>query len=320
MTKRLYQHIFMGAAILTTMASCKHKELCYDHPHSTDVNVVFDWTKAPQASPKSMALYLFPEKGGEALRYEFTDHKGGSIRVPTEKYKAVCLNSDTKNITYPDIRTQQTFYVSTPSTQLLAKMNLSEAAIANAPRAEGTEKEPVHLAPDMIWTAHMEDIDLKNAKEPTITLYPEQSVSTCTVEIRNAKNLKYVNAISGTLSSMAAGLFPGKGSDALSEDRVTIPFEAKMTPDKGIIDGQLRMFGHCSSRQTQHSLIIYAVLADASKWYHTYDVTDQVHNAPDQRNIHIVLDGLPIPKPLGDGSGFNPSVDNWHSVDVEIEM
>lgn len=34
------------------MVGCEHKELCYDHPHTTQLQVVFDWAKAPDASPK----------------------------------------------------------------------------------------------------------------------------------------------------------------------------------------------------------------------------------------------------------------------------
>ena len=47
---------------------------------------------------------------------------------------------------------------------------------------------------------------------------------------------------------------------------------------------------------------------------------NQIHSAPDQRNVHIVLDGLPLPKPIVNGGGFQPSVDEWQSVDVDIEM
>ena len=65
---------------------------------------------------------------------------------------------------------------------------------------------------------------------------------------------------------------------------------------------------------------MYAVLADDSKWYYTYDVTDQIHNAPDPRNVHIVLDGLPLPKPIVNGGGFKPTVKEWQTVDVDIQM
>ena len=38
------------------LSSCEHKELCYGHTHTAKVNVVFDWKKAPDASPESMDL------------------------------------------------------------------------------------------------------------------------------------------------------------------------------------------------------------------------------------------------------------------------
>ena len=108
--------------------------------------------------------------------------------------------------------------------------------------------------------------------------------------------------------------------DAISEECVTIPFDAAVSADKTLVTGSLLAFGHCAATQNAHQLTIYAVLADESKWYYTYDVTDQIHSAPDQRNVHIVLDGLPLPKPIVNGGGFQPSVDEWQSVDVDIEM
>lgn len=49
-------------------------------------------------------------------------------------------------------------------------------------------------------------------------------------------------------------------------------------------------------------------------------MTDQIHNAPDPRNVHIVLDGLPLPKPIVNGGGFKPTVKEWQTVDVDIKM
>lgn len=88
--KKLFIYLFAALAV----ASCEHKDLCYDHSHTIDVEVVFDWRNASEAAPESMSLYLFPTNGGEALRYEFTDCGGGTIRVPVGNYGALCLNSD----------------------------------------------------------------------------------------------------------------------------------------------------------------------------------------------------------------------------------
>lgn len=309
----------ISAAILAVLTSCEHKELCYDHTPSVAVNVIFDWRNASDATPRSMSCYLFPTDGGKVLRYEFTDRNGGMIRVPAGRYDALCLNSDTETINYRNTDREKSFEVTTRTTALLSDLASLGVHSSEAPRTGGTENERVVLSPDMLWSDHVESIELKRTSAPqAVTLYPKVSVCKYTVEIRNAENLKYMSGISGSLSSLAGGLFAGKSET--TEELVTIPFEITVSADKSTLTGGLLTFGHCPSKQNRHRLIVYAILSDESKWYYTYDVTDQIHSAPDQRNVHIVLDGLPLPKPIVNGGGFQPSVDEWQSVDVDIEM
>lgn len=65
---------------------------------------------------------------------------------------------------------------------------------------------------------------------------------------------------------------------------------------------------------------IYVQLPDGKKVYYTFDVTDQVRHASDPRNVHIVLDGLTLPKPLANGSGFRPTVDDWQEVEEQKDL
>lgn len=53
--------------LLFAMTSCEHKDLCFDHAHTVDVKVVFDWRNAPGASPASMAVYLYPIRVSSSL-------------------------------------------------------------------------------------------------------------------------------------------------------------------------------------------------------------------------------------------------------------
>lgn len=322
--KKIY--MIAAAAVLAVTTSCKHKELCYDHPHTGSVQVVFDWQYAPDAAPKSMALYMFPAGGGEALRYDFTDRNGGTIRIADGTYYAVCLNSDTENISHRNTEEHEIFHITTPSTSLLAGFATLGVRSDGAPRAAGTENERIALVPDVLWTDYAEGIALTQISGTrTITLCPKLSTSNYTVEIRNAQNLQYVHGISGSISSLGGGLLPHRGCDALTDECVTIPFDARMEEDdkgeKTVVTGSLRAFGHHDrTKGNKHELIVYAVLADGSKWYYTFDVSDQIHAAPDPRNVHILLEGLPLPKPIVNGGGFQPEVDPWNPVDVPIEM
>lgn len=65
----LFFRVIVCAAFLLMMAellsSCEHKDLCYDHPHRQNVEVMFDWSADPDANPATMSLYLYPEEGGD---------------------------------------------------------------------------------------------------------------------------------------------------------------------------------------------------------------------------------------------------------------
>jgi hypothetical protein len=304
---------------LTFTTSCTHKDLCYDHLHTVNVQVRFDWQFAPEADPASMAVYLFPKNGDEVLRYDFTDRSGGTIRIPFGDYDAFCINSDTENIRHNGTEQISTLEITTPTTTLLTNMSSIGVRTDNAPRADGTEEERIALSPDKIWNDYVEGIEiLMIAEDQTITLYPAPGHNTYTVEVRNASNLKYVRGISGSLSSLAGGLMGGM--DQTTQERVTIPFDATISDDDTTVTGGLLTFGHFSSEEIPHQLTIYAVLTDGSKWYYNYDVTDQIHSAPDQRNIHIIVDGLPLPKPIVNGGGFQPEVDEWQSERIDLVM
>ena len=306
--------------LLLSLTGCEHKELCFSHPHTAMLDVDFNWDRATDASPRSMSLYLFPKNGGRPLRYEFSGCKGGKIRVAAGRYDALCLNSDTEGIYYLNTEKITSFEVTPRSTQLLSEQSFHNIPEANVPRVEGKEDERVALAPDLLWSDNVYDIEVSASDDNRLTLYPEISMHICTIEIRNADNLKYVSGISASISTMAGGVLVGHGHDVLSEERVTIPFEADISPDKTTITGRLQSFGHCPTDLNSHKMVIYAILADGSKWYYTYDVTEQFHTAPDPHRVHILLDKLPIPHPIVDGGGFNPSVDEWEEINTDIDM
>lgn len=298
---------------LLLLGSCEHKELCYDHPHTASLEVLFDWSKAPDASPASMTLYLLAESGDPTLRYDFTGCAGGTARVKPGGYMAVALNGDTEVIECRNTDQRESFEITTPTAELLPGLSSMGVRSEGAPQAPDAADERMAAAPDALWSARstrftVEDVD-------TLRMYPEFSVSRCTVEILGAENLEHVTGLSASLSGLSGGLHAATGT--LSEERVTVPFALQATGET-TLEGSLYLFGHCPGTAGSHTLIVYAVLTDGSKWFYSYDVTAQMHEAPDPLNIHIRLEGLPLPEP--DAGGFDPVVDDWQQVEVDIEM
>ena len=303
----------LAVCLAMLLSSCQHKELCYDHSHIMEVDVVFDWCNAPEASPESMALYLFPQDGGRVLKYDFAGCSGGRIRVSNGVYDAICLNSDTYDICVLDDDRYESLRISTKD--LEESSGLSSIGIFS--RIPTAAEEKLATPPETIWSACAENIILGESAR-TVTLSPVLNVINCAVEIRNADNLRWINNISGSLSGMSDSYMPQLSTS--SDECATLIFGCNYNIEESVIYGQLSTFGHCPSENNIHTLTIYVTLADDSSWEYTFDVTQQIHESEDQYNLRIILDELPIPKPVMNGGGFKPVVSEWGEVEIDINM
>lgn len=306
--KKLY--MFCIGILMCLLASCEHKELCYDHSHTSDLQVVFDWKNAPDARPASMRLYLFPDTEGKPLLYEFGNHTGGKISVPAGRYRALCMNSDTEFILFRNTGQYETF-----------EAYLTDGSFPHiVPRPGDGNKQPVRSTPDKLWSDHTEALEVfVGLKGQTLTLYPKLAVRHYTVEIRNAENLESLasGGIFGSLTGMSGGLM--LVANLPTDEESILPFDM-VSDGKSTVTADFYTFGYPGKPETEQSLVVYAILGNGKKYSFTYDVTSKIHEASDPMNVHIVIDGLPIPKPIDRDGGFTPDVDEWGVVEIEVSM
>ncbi len=298
--------------ITVCFVSCRHKELCDEKIFVADVKVVFDWKKSPDAHVETMRVYLFPADGGKALLYEFADIQGGRITVPTGNYKALCINSDTDSLLYRNMDLYATFEVYS----LDGSMNAATYAAFNQDEFPAGR---VSLSPDRFYTDRIEEIRLEiTENEQTIRFFPEEQTCRYRIEIRNVSNLQYVAAgwVTGGLSGMSVGRFLGENQ--LDAESAIIPFEM-YSDGVSTLRTEFLTFGGYSLKQT-HKVVVHVVMPDGNDKYYIYDVSEQIHTAPNPRDVYIILDGLPLPKPIVPGGGFHTTVDNWESIDVDLPM
>lgn len=313
------KHLITYISIMIAFMSCTHKELCYDHPHVTNVNVEFNWTEEPTKVPESMSVYFYKDEfAGEPIRFEFTQRNGGRIRLTPGTYHAVCVNSDERTHQVLDINEYDSFYVTTKDASSITGLSAFGVTPQNVPKAKAAEQERIVAEPKNVWYSNARDIFVGEGTEHSMSLDIKPQLATYNIEVKKVSNLKWVYGVSATMSGLVGGIHIGSGE--LSEERVTIPFEAQWDKENNTITGSFTTFGHCPTTDNKHFLKIYAVLADGSYWDFTYDVTDIIHNAPDENRITIELDGLPIPKPVANGGGFKPTVGEWNSVEIELKM
>ncbi len=353
-TKKWIYVMISSLSLLLLVTACEHKELCYHHPHTAQLQVEFDWSYAPDAERNNevegMCLWFYPvdEAGtqtGEPMRYDLAGMKGGTVEIPVGRYQVLYYNNDYEVVQFRGVGDfwQQECYTREGS--------LFEPVFGNAsysaPRAKGTEEERVVITPEMMWGDHAMNVDVRERglsywfvrdgeterttierDELRITLMPHEQICHYTYEIRNVKNVGYVTQMSASLSGMSGSVFCA--AEQVRREYVTLPFRAAVG-DATTIEGDFHTFGHYdaatdvtrSGGETEidepHKLVLYVWLKDGSKYYYTFDVTQQVDEAPDKRRVHIVIDGLTLPEPIT-GGDMEVVVNDWIVVEEDIVL
>lgn len=323
----LYSSLF---TLLLLLSSCEYKDLCYDHNHWADVRVVFDWQDVKdEMTPKGMTVQFYHADNAsqEPIRYDMPGTTGGSARLLPATYQAAAYNYDTETILYRGMEDDATLEAYTRQSSIEEGTQMSSRR-ASMPRSSNTENQPVILEPDPLCAAVSEPFDVAFDESRTVTITPQLRYQEVTVTIINVPNLQYTGQFGGALSGLAPSVFVGSGQ--LGDGCVTQAFTASVKGESTLVM-HFRIFGHCPQSSqgihNEHILTVYAILADGSKWYYNVDVTDQMHPSDDDpsgddhdHEIQITIDSLPVPKPIVNGSGFQPTVDSWQGVEIEVGM
>lgn len=332
-------NILLAIAAALTLTSCHHKNLCYDHPHTRTLRLEFDWRDAPDANPEGMCVYFYPLSGESApmRRFDFAGTKGGEITIEDGRYRVICYNNDTEAVQFRGVNAFDSHEAFTRNGNIFEPLYGNGASYA--PRAEGADDERVVICPDMLWGDHAVDVVINergisytSAYDVTsraasagfpvkdsqvITMFPHELVCHYSYEVRHVKNITSASQMCATLSSMSPSIY--LGTETLDPEPVTIPFAAK-SDGQSTITGKFLTFGDSEENKKPHKFVLYVWFIDGSKYYYTFDVTNQIHSAPDKRHVHLIIDGLDFPQPITNGNGFHPSVDDWYEVKEDIIM
>ena len=321
------------------LCSCEHKDLCYHHPHQVTIRVEFDWRNAPEANPEGMCVFFYPEEGGMPQRFDFLGANGGEINIAGGKYHLLCYNNDTKAIQFRGVDRFYTHEGFTREGSVLEPIYGSSYFSRNTPQARGSEEERVVICPDMLWGCTALDIDITESgvfytcvpekekdelvsvenREQVITLYPCEQVCHYSYEIRNVNNLRGASQMCATLSGMAGTQL--MANEELGSECLTLPFEAHPNQETAQITGEFLTFGHHTENSSPHNLVLYVIFRNGQKYYYTFDVTHQVHTAPNPRRVHLIIEELTLPDNITDeGEGFEVEVDDWETVHVDLPM
>lgn len=321
----------LGLVLTLLLTGCDQRELCYDHDHRANLAVIFDWTKASDADVKGMtALFFNEERPDRDDRYDMVGMEGDTIRLQPGTYRAVAYNNDTEAILYRGTNSATSLEAYTRYSSISEGTQINTRGVM--PMAEGTEDEKVILEPDVLFGGASDYFTLVPDGSETITIAEEHRTMLVHIVFANVKNLKYASMFGGSLSGLAPSVNVRTGR--LGEGCVTEAFQGHKT-DETTLELSVRIFGHCprlsEGKTNRHVLTIYCVMEDGTQWYHSVDITDQLHAedpqptpAPgeEEKVINIALEDLPLPELMGDGEGgmFQPTIDGWQGVEIDVSI
>lgn len=305
-------------ALFVLLSGCNHKELGLEYVKTASLRIEYDWQDAPEATPAGMCAILYPtDREAQHIRFDFRGMQGGEVELPVGTYRLITYNNDTEVVQFDNTHDFDSHRGYTREGHILEPIYGNGLPLP--PRAEGSEDERVVITPDELWGCTETEIVVTGEGHQVITLRPHDMLCHYSYEIRNVSNLKHVSQMSASLTGMAGGM--DMATENLNREPVTLPFEAYPNGGSTVV-GEFLTFGHHEENTAPHKMSLYVVMDDGSKYVYSadprFDVTDQVHSAPDRRRVHLIIDGLSLPQPIENGSGFAPEVDDWGEVKEDI--
>lgn len=304
LTSRQIRHLSALILSVFCFAGCSQRELCDDHSHITSVQIEFDWSDAPDATPQTMVVYFFPTDNSQYTRVELTSDGSASpaafnttVEIPSGTYRVVCHNGDTENNEEQGILFNS-YHLTTYDVSLLDPIKRE----IDAPRPDDTEDQSVRAQASTLYSYTVsEPVVLKPNVDKTIVLKPRRRSVVINVTIDNIENLTPGVEFCGVISGLAESWYPSTdmpgGRDAI------VPL--LLVPDgESSLHGSMEVFGDIVPHDILHMFRLYT----SQKYYYDFDVTDQLHSAPDPYNVNITLSGIKLPET---GDGMDVSVGDW---------
>lgn len=337
----------VAVAVLLSVASCDHKELCFDHPehalrYDTDVKISYnrewelpyknqtdwqaEWNEAefgmsynsllPQ-EPSGVRVAMYAQEPPRLV--DNIGAHGGTIRMRPGLNSVIFYNNDTEYIVFDDMDNFASAKATTRSR--------SRSTYQGNPFASdyGSRAETTVAPPDMLYAYYVDDYLQNKVEEPQkMNVLMQPLVFTYLVRYEFDAGMEYVGIARGALSGMAESVSLSSGRT--SKEPATILFDCELKPwgveaivcSFGVPDFPNDLYSRAGN---EYGLNLEVRLRNGKMFSFDFDISSQIEKQP--HGGVITVGGLSISDEDGweGGSGFDVSVDGWGEwEDIDIEL
>lgn len=320
------------------LISCQRDHLYYATEEKAIVRFHVDW-KPSQLEPNGVSAFIFDHNSGKIIGQNQISNNPNQIDIalPVGKYDVVLHNNteyELNNINFRDITSLASFkalivssteskYKSIQSTQLSKYTTETDVLAHSLIKAIEITPQEVKYYPERPDNGYFEV-----SKE--IQVAPQRITETIDIEVYVKNITSAAGAPCSQLTNMSSGYWFGEGNKY--EELVTHEFilNSRMidpeNPKNGTIRKKFVAFGPHRSKQDKpiqaHQLIMNFTLTNGKKYQVEAYVKDKIsvsHNGVNYVNT-LRLE-IELPESIGNGGGaFDPDVEDWDDVEVELPV
>lgn len=323
--KHILTNQILYVLLLLLNCACCFDDLYYSTDTNCHIRLKVDWSKVDtRLNGASVYVYHYDGLLFQALPPSADPYKL-DLALPKGKYHLVVHNNtpyELPNLNFTGKEHGETFRVS-PVENRDTKYNLRSV-----------------LEPDVIGLAHLYDLEVT---ETMIDYFPYQPGSwenrnykefdliaePGLVEMEVVVHVKRLNSAAGAppseLQNMAGGLMmltkdrfdEGVDQHFILNER---KFDAGSTTD-GTISKTIKSFGLRENQQETYKLLMNFKLVNGDLHPILIDVTNKIEQLADLKYRIQVSCSLPDVPGVGEGdSGFDPDVEDWDNIEVDVPM
>ena len=289
---------FLSMLSAALMASCRQKDLV-SPDEIVRVMVDFNWRNADEAEPEGMTVLFFPADGdSHSWRFDIPG-RGGEVELFPGLYRVLAYNSDLPGVQIANTDNYDTCEATvrmmsdtlSHSTGMLYGASLSSVAVGS----DHGRLPTIKMTPDSLATVYHIRVD---------------SVSG-THRIKTARAI-----INGIASSVCLRLQRNSETTCCVSTTLQIEPDARSTL-KAVATG----FGNPSIPNPRITLDVMITTTHAV-YKKSFDVTDQVMNSSNPRDVNIYIQGMNIPEadipdnPDDNDVGISVGVDGWQVIEI----
>lgn len=314
------------ALLVSSLASCRHKDFCWDHPHGDIyVEVEYDDDNDPddfahlRDNVKATRLMTYNSTTGEVILATDITRQTNLLDIEAGAYHFIATNAGTESISFNDRNNFFLHGATTRECDIVEPLYGSRATKSDIDLGNG---EPVVISAEPLWNVGAEVVQCNLGDTIRMTALPLHC--RYTFEMRNIQGIGGVSRVSSFITGMSRGAV--LGGNYLHDTPVTVAVPATIVPETKTVVGGFYCFGQNPRIDTRHRMGLFVEMENGMKYKilegDHFDVTEQVVGAPNRRRVHIIIDGVKLPA-SNTGAGFEVTVSPWtpgEDKDIEYEF